>query len=643
MKKIIITLLAPLAMLFSCGDFLDIVPDNIATIEDAFTTRNQAEKYLFTCYSYMPSHGSGASDPAILGSDEYALNRDTDASTLTWRFVHGEQTAAGSPLYACWGGLWKAVSTCNIFLENIDLVPGMDEGERNRWIAEVKFLKAYYHFYIIRMYGPVPIKDKNMPIGSSPDEVKVYRDNMDDCFAYVTGLLDEVIATGHLPEVIDNQAKEMGRITQEVAYALKAYAYVYWASPLYNGNMDYAEYRDNKGREIFNPRKTDEQKVERWRQAAQACKESIDYSESLGRKLFRLSPDQLDADEQTFAEVSLRTAFTEPWNSEIIWANTTSNMRQLQAYSVPRGLSEFSANNVSWRAVQAVNQRMAGLYYSENGVPIDEDLTWNYARRNEVITVPSTADNLLISGYQTVRLHLKREMRFYSSLGFDGARWYAANKTTEKRANVLPFENGKSKHYVVRWRFDGHCFTPTLASMNHTGYCAKKHVHYKSSLESLASSGAYVYPFPLIRLTDMYLLYAEALNEAGGEQDEVLQYVDRIRERAGLAGVAESWTNYSSNPSKYKSLTGRREIIQRERTIELMFEGKRFWDLRRWKVLITEMNKPQVGWSILDSDPYLYYRETQIYKPAFSTKDYFFPIGRGEILDNRNLIQNLGW
>lgn len=635
-------LFAIMPFIVSCS-FLDIVPDSIATIEDAFTTRNQAEKYLFTCYSFMPNHGSVGADPSILCTDEYALNRDTDLSAAPWKFVHGEQSASGTPMYACWGSMWQAVSTCNIFLENIHIVPGMAEEERNRWIAEVKFLKAYYHFYAIRMYGPVPIKDYNIPVGSSPEEVKVYRDYLDDCFSYVINLLDEIIKSNALPnEILDTQ-REMGRITQEIAYALKAYVYVYWASPLYNGNTDYVEYRDNLNREIFNPVKTEEEKVLRWKEAAKACKEAIDFSEGLGRKLYRMDRTAISSDDETFAEVSLRSAFNEPWNSEIIWANSNTAMKNLQGYSVPRGLSEYSVNAVQWRGIQEVNLKMAELFYSENGVPIEEDLSWDYSRKNEVVRIPSSYDNRLISGYETVRLHLNRENRFYASLGFDGARWYAYNKTEEERSNVKELENGKNKHYVVCWRYDGHCFTPTIGSMNHTGYVPKKLVNYKSNLESTISSGAVAYPFPLIRLTDLYLLYAEALNEAGEDLETVMEYVDLVRERAGLGGVVECWSNFSTNPQKYMTQSGRREIIQRERTIELMFEGKRFWDLRRWKKLVVEMNKPMRGWSIMESDPNLYYKETAIYKPTFGVKDYFFPIAKSEILDNRNLIQNYGW
>ena len=58
MKKLQLLILNCLIIvLSSCDSFLDIVPDDIATIDNAFTMRAQAEKYLFTCYYYLPAHG----------------------------------------------------------------------------------------------------------------------------------------------------------------------------------------------------------------------------------------------------------------------------------------------------------------------------------------------------------------------------------------------------------------------------------------------------------------------------------------------------------------------------------------------------------------------------------------------------------
>src|SRR5213076_420636 len=87
--------------------------------------------------------------------------------------------------------IFKAIRRCNIFLENIDRPKDLPQFERNRWIAEVKFLKAYYHFYMLRMYGPIPLIKQNLPIDAGTDEVRVKRAPVDEAFAYIVLLLDE--------------------------------------------------------------------------------------------------------------------------------------------------------------------------------------------------------------------------------------------------------------------------------------------------------------------------------------------------------------------------------------------------------------------------------------------------------------------
>ncbi|MGB4017305.1 MAG: RagB/SusD family nutrient uptake outer membrane protein, partial [Petrimonas mucosa] len=69
MKKYIVLLFVAIMTLSTCSDWLDVVPDGVATLDMAFNSRTQALKYLATCYSYMPKNG-GSADPATLGGDD---------------------------------------------------------------------------------------------------------------------------------------------------------------------------------------------------------------------------------------------------------------------------------------------------------------------------------------------------------------------------------------------------------------------------------------------------------------------------------------------------------------------------------------------------------------------------------------------
>src|SRR3546814_13743302 len=123
-------------------------------------------------------------------------------------------------------------------------------------------------------------------------------------------------------------------------------------------------------------------------------------------------------------------------------------------------------------------------------------------------------------------------------------------------------------------------------------------VNYDNAVTLGISYSAEVYPWPEIRLADLYLLYSEALNELNGPGPETFKWVDMVRERAGLKSIEESWSTYSKSPGKYQTKDGLREILYRERKIDRAFEMKRFWDMRRWKEAAQIVNAPIQDWDI---------------------------------------------
>src|SRR5690606_37019667 len=96
-----------IAMFVSCQQYLDVIPDDIATIDHAFSMRNVAERYLFTCYSWMPNHGAMGSNPAFFGAHEVSPIPTNKAAT--WGLVQGLQSAQ-SPIANYWDGGGGGVS-----------------------------------------------------------------------------------------------------------------------------------------------------------------------------------------------------------------------------------------------------------------------------------------------------------------------------------------------------------------------------------------------------------------------------------------------------------------------------------------------------------------------------------------------------
>ena len=629
MKKKLLYILLVVLLMTSCNDYLDIVPDNIPTIEQAFNMRTTAERYLFSCYSYLPKHSNIAQNPSLTSGDEIWLHNNYSQSG--WMVAQGYQDIV-NPYLNYWQGarggrdLYQAIRDCNIFLENIERVPDMDQSEKNRWIAEVKFLKAYYHFYLLRMYGPIPLKRENLHINTPVEEVKVYRDPVDEGFDYVVELIDE--ATPYLPATIVAESAELGRITQPIAASIKAYILVVAASPLFNGNSDYANFRDNRGEQLFNP-VYDENK---WVRAMEACETAVEMCDSLGYKLYYYSQSarQYNVSPEIRMQMNIRNSMNEKWNSEVIWGNTNSMTDNMQIQGTPRGLDPSKITNRSAEGNAAVPLKIAGLFYSKNGVPIQEDKTWDYANRFQLKTGDDNSKYYIKSGYTTAAMNFDREPRYYASIGFDGGIWYGQGKYDDNDTWYVSAKKGEPSSNISNLTF------------NVTGIWPKKYVNYVNVIQENSYSREQ-YPWPVMRLANLYLLYAEALNEVEGPSDKVYELLDMIRTRAGLPGVIEAWGTYSSNPAKPASKEGLREIIHHERTVELAFEGQRYWDLKRWKKAVDELNKPITGWDIEQQTPQGYYRERVLHQQTFTTKDYLWPIAETEMLANRNTVQNPGW
>lgn len=633
----------------SCNNYLDVVPDDgLASVETAFSLRSTAIRYLATCYSYMTHEGEMGSDPGLMTSDELW---DTDSRVAAYvynknnySFPIAKGLQSASTCYNNdWARMYEGIRTCDILLENIDGVPDMEEDEKEQWKAEANFLKAYYHFNLIRKWGPIPVIRESLPIDSDVEEVRVYRDNIDDCFDFVLDLLDE--AMPYLP-LVNPSNDELGRITKPACAGLKARVAVYAASPLFNGNDEEASLIDGRGQMLF-PTKSDTEKMQRWEYAMEACEEALDVCEEANLKLYTKLDIQNDYRmcDTLLQDLSLRNAVTQRWNSEIVWGNTQVTMTSFQQYCIPILQTTEDGRKYGgiggWNFI-GVPLKIAEQFYTKNGLPISYDAEFSTKDQFALRTGDDANAYYIEKGYETIQLNFDREPRFYSSLGFDGGKWLGAlsNYNDLKPEDVHTLNcrygmtNGKSSNEKG----------PV------TGYLPKKLAPYRviwSGNATSASLSAYWFPWPMIRLSDIYLLYAEAINEVegpnGAHSVELFEAIDAIRERAGIPDVKTSWDEYSTRPGYYKTQVGMREIIHKERLNELAFESQRYWDLRRWKEASAEYQKGIYGLRVNGMSAKDYNQKTFIFEQNFGLKDYFWPIYTPYIERNPNLVQNLGW
>ncbi|KAA6310419.1 RagB/SusD family nutrient uptake outer membrane protein, partial [termite gut metagenome] len=289
---------------------------------------------------------------------------------------------------------------------------------------------------------------------------------------------------------------------------------------------------------------------EKWKQAIDAINDALNICSVNGIKLYTYEKEPFIYDREDFDAnrakmqtlYDLRMVICDPWNSELVWGYSgidyynqgelahSSNMR------LPSG-SEFSSGvrgtaEYSWQWMGATYQ-MVERYYTKNGLPITEDRTFDISSVYEIITTPGVMDpeytdirGIVQPGVQTIRLYMDREPRFYANLGITGGYWRAHSF----RIPTLMFGGAYGGYNSAQHSTDFFC----------TGIGIQKFVHPEST--SGAWQRTIKYPYPIIRLADLYLMKAEALNEYNdAPTQEVYNAINLVRERAGIPRVESVW------------------------------------------------------------------------------------------------------
>jgi hypothetical protein len=635
--------------ILSCADYLDIVPDNTVVLEDYFSRKEMAWNTLAKVYSYLPADHTTHSSSWLLGDEWAGPPHMAGANQLAGtRIMRGLQNIT-EPVLGHWGGtgngkpLYQAIRNTDIFLDYIDMVEDMSDSEKKEWKAQVKFLKAYYHFLLIRQYGPIVLVDKPVPVDAPKEELFLRRSKVEDCFSHVIRLIDEA-----LPDLrIQTGDSDLGQINKMIALSIKARVLLFRASPFYNGNRGYYEdFLDHDGEPFF-PMEYDREK---WKDALDAVEEAIEFGEANGYGLYKYEgvPYWYDREDwqvrpDTVQKLyDLRMLVVDPWNRELIWGLTAgetqtdliahhSNIWLPESYET--GITKTTGCSEQWLSA---SYAMLERYYTKNGIPQGDDMTFNKTTMFDVVRVPGISDpeygplrGLFEPGAETLQMYMDRELRFYANMGITGGYWrsHAERIPTQFYANA---NGGFSLEYNYLY----------------TGIGVQKFVHPESK------SGYWMrtvrFPYPLIRMADLYLMKAEIRNEYLDAPDgEVYEAINIVRRRAGVPDVEDAWSNAAvvvpRSLNKHLTRDGMRDIILQERSIELAFEGSRFWDMYRHKRAVSEFSTPIMGWYHMGLTADMFFVLAPKQSRRFIEKDYLWPISLKETNVNGNLIQNPGW
>lgn len=645
--------LIPLFLLAGC-DFLDVVSeDDITTIDTDFETRDEAEKWLQSCYAFLMSPLADVRvNEALTGSDEvvYGAYLQNNEGEFAGTYIATGMQNSVTPYNDFWSqkqtapsgqlvgrtDYYTAINLCNTFISKIDQVYNMESMEKAEWKAEVQAVKAYYYFELVRHYGPIILVPENIDPNVSIDEMKQPRSHVDSCFAAIVRLCDEAAAV--LPLFNQKQTNRRTYFNKEAALALKARALLYQASPLFNGNPDYAAFTNKNGEPLFSTTVDNE----KWRLAAEAAEKAIEVCLMDGKGL---------VDDQT-AGTELQThmrnieASTETFNydsDEILWMVKNSAQTEsgcVWAWTLPNLNSDY--NHLLSGTQLSPSMKMVEMFYTENGLPIDQDPRYGsgnlYTLTRE--TDPRYTDVVALNE-DVLLLHTKREPRFYASIAADRCYWRLGTNV-DNLYKVTAYQGEDFGLKATR-------LTATVPE-NISGYWIKKWscsratlTNYSSSVNALGDS-----PFPVFRVAELYLIAAEAWNEyLSAPDDRVYDNLNKIRVRAGIPTVQESWA-MARDRGKVNTQSGMREIIQQEWNIEFAFEGYRFWNLRRWKTAPLELNESLYGWNVTGSNNRTFFNNGRgpiVVKSDLrfvAPRDYFWPIRSEEVLIS-GCKQNPGW
>lgn len=625
----------------SCN-YLDVVPDEIDTEEDAFSDYSAVLNYLYSCYSYLPESRSGTSSLDLMTGDEVvtAFEHETFAS-----FPKGNYSSSNTVI-SYWDTFFNGLRQCYLFLDNVDTVQDSDFTDelRTDFKAQVKFLIAYYHYMLIRCYGPVIIITGVEDVNQNSENYKS-RTPLDDCVDFVCNLFDE--AAADLPAV-RSDASEFGLATSVAAKALKAKMLLYAASPLFNygGGSPSAEMKsyyeslkNNDGTTLM-PLSYDASK---WTECQTAMKEAIEAAESAGFSLYDTDDYSEDGNESPEDPYQHRLRWnimdysTDGGNSEVIYADSRSE----GYYGIQNKSMPFCSGS-AWNGI-APTWAMLNRFYTKNGLPWDEDPETKGLDPLEIVTVDDAHADEAAVGEQTLQFNLNREPRFYAWVAFQGGYYEVTSASTLGAYASDPTYDSEKRRLVCDFVLGGNCSRGTTSSSrtnnySPSGYLNKKGVSPDYSMTTSLQT-PYFYPWPIMRLADLYLGYAEVCVEVN-DLETAKTYLNKVRERAGIPDVETSWSGIAALTQDKM-----RDIVRQERMVELYLENQNFWDMRRWLLAEDYFNTKAQGLNIDATSLAKFATLTEIdFERKFtSPTNYLLPIPNSDLNTNENLVNNPGY
>lgn len=506
---------------------------------------------------------------------------------------------------------WQAIRASWIFIENVGRVPDMDNAEKERLAAEAKVIIASRYFDLFRHLGGLPLVEKAYDVQAV---YELPRGTAEATANYIVDLLDQAAAV--LPwDLGTDDANWQGRFTKAAAMGLKCKVLLFAASPLFNDNDPYcteppqdAVANHHVWYGAYNQ--------EWWNRCWQACD---DFFKELQSNGFYSLIQPSGVTSKDYREAYNKAYFTREVNTELL---------------------------ISTRIIGKYNGDW--WYYWAEWVGFGGYTpTLEFMKMFPMADGKPFADTSLTDGAQPFFTNNDfnqplRDPRLYETMLVNGAAYgdHAAELWQGGRENISDTEK-------------------------ETGQTATGFRLYKFFKEGKGSLTGKYLEWPYLRLSEIYLIYAEAWLKAKNNLPEAIKQVDVVRKRVGLAGLAESNPNKNLTTDAGALL----EEILRERACELGLEDVRLFDMVRYKradLFKKQLhglrvyrndgggNKPWSGTSgnsgefpnkpsQFKYEPFAIGNSSRAWWKNFSPKWYLSAFPPSEVNKNYGLTQNPGW
>lgn len=608
----------------SCKKYLDRDPEAIVSAETAFKDFRSFQGFTEELYNCIPdftnrywtnSWNWGEDEIQSTVQNFHIVNKIDNGDFWGWQrefdgwgagFMDnaGANTNNDRMSKGLYPLAWYGIRKANLGLENMDLLVNATDEERNLIKGQLLFFRGWFHFMLIQYFGGLPYVDHVLP---SDQEFRLPRLKYQECAEKAAQ--DFRAAADLLPINWDNTnagvqtfGKNQLRINKIMALGYLGKNYLWAASPL----MNY----ESTGSKTYH--------VELSKKAAAAFAELLTLTEG-GSAPHKLIPfAQYSTNFYTIGQNFLIPGGTEAIFTGPYWGAHGSTYGTAKQYTP----AIVGADAL----VFAPTANYVNYYGMKNGLPI----------------VNSTQADLAGSGYDPQSPWRDRDPRFYNDIVYDGVKvvqgTLAANMEAHRYANLFTSGSYRDDRSGSRTGYMLFKFVPRTANNFDQGWNYGQNLNIK---------------VPYMRLADIYLMYAEAVatgygsaaSMAPGFSKTAADAINVIRDRAGVGHVAAQFLVSSDEFMKE---------VRRERAVELAFEGHRFNDLRRWRLLAETPYTLKTAAEFDRATPLnpatdtklnkvANYRERVILQRQFGEKHYWLPLKRADVNMYPEFFQNPGW